>query len=366
MANAHTFVTQLSNQYSTEKQRIAIARAILKNPPILLLDEATSALDSKSEKLVQDALEKAMQRRTVILIAYKMSTIINADIITVVENGQVTEIGTHSSLLDSSKFYKNLFSIQNIRPIRESSITSMEWLVKRPWEILEKLYIQAKSTKGFAGDSAATHRKVVALASESATNTRTIASFFHEEHILEKARMSLEEPMKRSMKEKTLDQKIEIEPDAPQDTQLKMIKGKIKFQNVEFNYPLRLEVTVSNNFSLQIEPGTKVALVGPSGAGKSSVLTILLRFYDPNQGRVLIDETNIKEYKLKTLRKQIGLVQQEPLLFSSTLRDNIYYGTEQASEAEIVEVSTKANIHEFISNLPDGYNTLVRDKGCQL
>lgn len=103
-----------------QKQRIAIARAILKNPPILLLDEATSALDSESEKLVQDALERAMQGRTVVLIAHRMSTIVNADIIAVVENGQVTETGTHSSLLDSSNFYNNLFSIQNIGQIRDS------------------------------------------------------------------------------------------------------------------------------------------------------------------------------------------------------------------------------------------------------
>nr|KJB79782.1 hypothetical protein B456_013G066600 [Gossypium raimondii] len=536
MANAHMFVTQLSNQYSTEvihlasifttlqcqrgvqlsggqNQRIAIAKAILKNLPILLLDEATNAL------------EKVMQGRTVILIAHRMSTIINADIIAVVENGQVTETRTHRSLLESSKFYKNLFSIQNIGQIRESrslynyqvawnfspldikeeetryhkenhseysskekkmrintntffricfglgkrelakiatgSIAAafagvskllvgrysiafsligllalfmhalqhyfygvvgektmgnirkalylgilrnkLAWFKKpknnvglltsravMPCHFIGGL-IQAKSAKGFAGDSTATHREVVALASEFASNIRTIALFCHEEHILEKARMSLEEPMKRSKKEngirsyqifsltvpsitelwmliptvistinvltpafKTLDRKIEIEPDAPQDTKLKKIKGKIEFQNVKFNYPSRPEVTVLNNFSLQIEPGTKVAL------------PFLLRFYDPNQGRVLVDETNIKEYNLKTLRKQIGLVQQKPLLFSSTLRDNICYGAKQASEAEIVEVSTEANIHEFISNLPDGYSTLVGDKGCQL
>jgi len=105
-----------------QKQRIAIARAILKNPPILLLDEATSALDSESEKLVQDALEKAMQGRTVILIAHRMSTIINADMIAIVENGQVIETGTHRSLLETSKVYGKLFSMQNISTANNSRL----------------------------------------------------------------------------------------------------------------------------------------------------------------------------------------------------------------------------------------------------
>lgn len=126
LANAHSFVSSLPDKYLTEvgergfrlsggqKQRIAIARAILKNPPILLLDEATSALDSESEKLVQEAIEKAMHGRTVILIAHRMSTIVNADMIAIVENGEVTETGTHRSLLETSKLYNNLCNMQNI------------------------------------------------------------------------------------------------------------------------------------------------------------------------------------------------------------------------------------------------------------
>ncbi|KAL5719330.1 ABC-type xenobiotic transporter [Ranunculus cassubicifolius] len=656
-ANAHTFISQLPNQYSTEvgergvqlsggqKQRIAISRAILKDPPILLLDEATSALDSDSERLVQDALEKAMQGRTVILIAHRMSTVIGADVIAVVEKGQVAETGTHAELLNASSFYSNLFNLQNfsigsdsrsstaeeaINTVQQISAQEIEkpeesigdnhlrrdpsikeiqktqsgtYMFFRIWFGLNKteigktvigsfaaalsgiskpvfgyfiitigvayyrddaerrvgrisvffcligllslcthilqhyfygvigekamtnlrkaLYsavlrnelgwfekpennvgaltsqiindisliktiisdrmsvivqcissiviattvsmkvdwrmglvawavmpchfigglIQAKFAKGFSGDAAIAHQEIVALASESAANIRTVASFAHEEHILEKASISLEKPLKASRIESVkyglingislclwniahavalwyttvlvdkqistfengirayqifsltvpsitelwtliptvisaisvltpafnaLDRKTEIEPDTPENPNCEWIQGRINFEKVSFSYPMRPEVTVLNNFSLTTEAGSKVALVGPSGAGKSSVFALLLRFYDPNRGRILIDGNDLKEYNLRWLRTQIGLVQQEPLLFSSSIRDNICYGNEGASETEIVEVSMEANIHEFISNLPNGYNTVVGEKGCQL
>lgn len=112
-----------------QKQRIAIARAILKNPPILLLDEATSALDTESEKLVQAALETAMQGRTVILIAHRLSTIVNADMIAVVENGVVAETGPHHHLLTSNKFYRSLFEMQNLSQDNDARLANQNYFL---------------------------------------------------------------------------------------------------------------------------------------------------------------------------------------------------------------------------------------------
>ncbi|PKI35601.1 hypothetical protein CRG98_044055 [Punica granatum] len=630
MANAHSFVSGLPDKYLTDV-------TILKDPPILLLDEATSALDSESEKLVQEALEKAMQGRTVILIAHRMSTIVNADMIAIFEDGKVRETGTHQSLLDTSDYYNKLFNMQNIAPAQTSRYptstrirssmrlcdaesketlgpqtsqqeekleSSQATLFFRVWyglrkreffkialgsiaagfsgiskplfgffiitigaayydpdakrqvgwysiifsavgllslvtHILQHYYfgrvgetammnfrkalfsgilrnelcwfekpensigavtsriisdtsmvkviisdrmsvivqcissiliatvvsmivdwrmalvawavmpchfigglIQAKSAKGFASDYSTAHRELVSLASESATNIRTVASFCYEDRILNKAKESLIVPMRKSRRASikygiiqgfslllwniahavalwyttilvergqasfkngirayqifsltvpsitelytliptvisaisvltpafmTLDRKTEIEPDVPKNFKAeKNIKGTVEFKSVKFNYPSRPEATVLNGFSLKIEAGKKVALVGPSGAGKSSVLALILRFYDPMEGKVLIDGKDVKDYNLRWLRTQIGFVQQEPLLFSSSIRDNICYGNESASETEIAEASREANIHEFISNLPNGYDTVVGEKGCQL
>ncbi|XP_027773765.1 ABC transporter B family member 19-like [Solanum pennellii] len=645
LANAHSFISQLPNQYLTEvgqrglqlsggqKQRIAIARAILKNPPILLLDEATSALDTESEKQVQEALETAAQGRTVILIAHRMSTIVNADMIAIVEDGKIVVTGTHNNLLDTKNeihlidrleatntkvisiqedssqdhkqpdepnesktelkelpekeqiqrkerhiFFRIWFALNEKEIIKttigslaaafagiskpvfgffiitigvayyhpdskekvalysaifasigvvslfahtlqhylfgvigEKAMTNLRqalytatlrnelaWFEKPEnsigsltskiasdtstvkiiisdrmsvivqcvssiliattvsmkvnwrmglvaWAVMPCHFIggliQSKSAKGFSGDSSLAHSELVALTSESATNIKTVASFCHEEQILEKAKLSLKRPLRKGKSEsikfgiiqgislclwniahavalwyttilvdrnqasfengirayqifsltvpsitelwtliptvisaidvlkpvfQILDRSTEIVPDMPDISKPETIKGKIEFLNVQFCYPSRPEVTVLNNFSLQIEAGLKVALVGESGAGKSSIVALLLRFYDTNDGNVLIDGKDIRDYNLRKLRAQIGLVQQEPLLFSCSIRENICYGSERASEAEIVEVSRSANIHEFISNLPDGYDTLVGEKGSQL
>uniref|UniRef100_A0A0D9X4H6 MDR-like ABC transporter n=1 Tax=Leersia perrieri TaxID=77586 RepID=A0A0D9X4H6_9ORYZ len=554
-ANVHSFISKLPNKYSMEvgerglqlsggqKQRIAIARAMLKDPPILLLDEATSALDSESEKLVQEALDRAMQGRTVILIAHRMSTIVNADKIIVVENGKVAQSGTHEELLEKSPFYLSVCSMQNLekesgvseerftdqvteeqdngtgtnnepssstaheqekslelnrnqpkqeirkrasafyrmflgtfmlepgkvllgstaaaisgvsKPIfaffimtvgvayfepdakkivgkysiilfliglltffsnifqhyiyglvgeramnnlREALFSvilqneigwfeqpknSVGFLTSRvvgdtsmiktiisdrmsvivqcissiliatglslavnwrmglvAWALMPFQFITGlvRSAKGFATDTSMSHRRLISLTSEAVSNIRTVASFVQEEEILKKADLSLQEPMQTS--------RIE-------SIKYGVVQG-VSLCLWHMTHAIALSYTIvlleKSLSSLAIEPGQRVGLVGSSGAGKSTVL---------------VDGKDIREYNLRFLRKQIGLVQQEPILFNLSIRENISYGNEGASETEIIEAAMEANIHEFISGLSNGYDTVVGDKGSQL
>ncbi|WCJ34505.1 ABC transporter B family member 1 [Euphorbia peplus] len=681
VANAHSFIVKLPDGFDTQvgergvqlsggqKQRIAIARAMLKNPAILLLDEATSALDSESEKLVQEALDRFMIGRTTLVIAHRLSTIRKADLVAVLQQGSVTEIGTHDELISKGEngVYAKLIRMQeaahetalnNARkssarpssarnsvsspiiarnssygrspysrrlsdfstsdfslsldashpsyrleklPFKEQAssfwrlakMNSPEWvyalvgsigsvicgalsaffayvlsavvsvyynpdhgymsreiakycylliglssaelifntlqhsfwdivgenLTKRVREkmlaavlknemawfdqeenesgrIAARLALDANNVrsaigdrisvivqntasllvactagfvlqwrlalvliavfpfvvganvlqkmflKGFSGDLEAAHAKSTQLASEAIANVRTVAAFNSEAQIVSMFRTNLQVPLRRcfwkgqiagsgfgiaqfalyaayslglwyaswlvkhgiSDFSKTirvfmvlmvsangtaetltlapefvkggramrsvfelLDRKTEIEPDDQDATPVPdRLRGEIELKHVDFSYPSRPDIAVFRDLNLRARAGKTLALVGPSGCGKSSVIALVQRFYEPSSGRVMIDGKDIRKYNLKSLRKHIAVVPQEPCLFATTIYDNIAYGHESATEAEIVEAATLANAHKFVSGLPEGYNTFVGERGVQL
>ncbi|XP_068645864.1 ABC transporter B family member 1 [Aristolochia californica] len=678
VANAHSFVVKLPEGYDTQvgerglqlsggqKQRIAIARAMLKNPAILLLDEATSALDSESEKLVQEALDRFMIGRTTLVIAHRLSTIRKADLVAVLQQGSVSELGTHDELLakGDNGVYAKLIRMQEMaheaalnnarkssaRPssarnsvsspiiARNSSygrspysrrlsdfstsdfslsidpnyrleklafkdqassfwrlakMNSPEWsyalvgsvgsiicgsisaffayvlsavmsvyysidyhhmqreiakycflligvssaallfntlqhffwdvvgenLTKRVREkmlaavlrnevawfdqeenesarvaarlaldannvrsaigdrisvimqnsalmlvactagfvlqwrlalvliavfpvvvaatVLQKMFMQ-----GFSGDLEATHAKATQLAGEAVANVRTVAAFNSEAKIVTLFAANLQTPLRRcfwkgqiagsgfgvaqfllyasyalglwyasylvkhgiSDFSKTirvfmvlmvsangaaetltlapdfikggramrsvfdlLDRKTEIEPDDPDATPAPdRLRGEVEFKHVDFTYPSRPDVQIFHDLCLRVRAGKTLALVGPSGCGKSSVIALIQRFYEPSSGRILIDGKDVRRYNLKSLRKHIAFVPQEPCLFAASIHENIAYGCETATEAEVVEAATLASAHKFISGLPEGYRTFVGERGVQL
>ncbi|KAK6115191.1 hypothetical protein DH2020_007460 [Rehmannia glutinosa] len=626
--------TQLSGG---QKQRIAIARAILRDPKILLLDEATSALDAESEFIVQQALDSVMSHRTTIIVAHRLSTIRNVDMIIVLKNGQVVEMGTHMELISKSGDYASLVRLQvsepktnpslenitkmstqeqqqlkpithdelhmnNLNLLQESTVSSPVWeLIKLnapEWpyalfgslgailagmeaplfalaithiltvfysrddsrikqevrhvsfifigaalvtiliyllqhyfytlmgeRLIARVRLQMFSAilsneigwfdkdenstgslssklatdatlvrsaiadristiiqnialtvtafviafvlswrvaavvvatfplliganiaeqlflKGFGGDYVSAYHQATELAREAIANIRTVAAFGAEERITAQFASKLHQPRKRALlrghvlgfgygislflaygsyaiglwyasvliRDKKsefgnimksfmvliitalavaetlalapnlvkgsqvlesvfniLHRKTSIDPNNPSATMVTDIRGDIEFRNVSFKYPTRPDITVFDDLSLKIPNGKSMAIVGQSGSGKSTVISLLLRFYDPTSGTVLIDGFDIKTLNLKSLRSRIGLVQQEPVLFSTTIYENIKYGNSNASEIEIMNAAKAANAHEFISRMPDGYHTQVGEKGVQL
>lgn len=635
-----------------QKQRIAIARAILKSPKILLLDEATSALDTESERVVQEALDLASMGRTTIVIAHRLSTIRNADIIAVMQSGEVKELGPHDELIaNDNGLYSSLVRLQQTRDSNEideigvtgstsavgqSSSHSMsrrfsaasrsssarslgdardddntekpklpvpsfrrllmlnapewkqalmgsfsavvfggiqpayayamgsmisvyfltdhaeikdktrtyalifvglavlsflinigqhynfgamgEYLTKRIREqmlakiltfeigwfdrdenssgaICSQLAKDANVVRSLVGDRmalviqtisavliACTMGLVIAwrlalvmiavqpliivcfyarrvllksmskksihaqaesskLAAEAVSNLRTITAFSSQERILRLFEQSQDGPRKESIRQSwfaglglgtsmslmtctwaldfwyggrlmaehhisakelfqtfmilvstgrviadagsmttdlakgadavasvfaVLDRETEIDPDNPQGYKPEKLKGEVDIRGVDFAYPSRPDVIIFKGFTLSIQPGKSTALVGQSGSGKSTIIGLIERFYDPIRGSVKIDGRDIKAYNLRALRRHIGLVSQEPTLFAGTIRENIVYGTETASEAEIEDAARSANAHDFISNLKDGYDTWCGERGVQL
>jgi len=161
---------------------------------------------------------------------------------------------------------------------------------------------------------------------------------------------------------------METEPeikDAPDAVELKDVKGRVCYEDVSFHYSDD-ETTVLSHVSIEIPAGKSVALVGPSGGGKTTICSLLPRFYDVTGGRVTVDGQDIRSLTLKSLRSQIGVVQQDVYLFSGSIRDNIAYGKTDATEEEIIEAAKCANIHDFIMELPDQYDTFVGERGARL
>ncbi|MDX1679503.1 MAG: ABC transporter transmembrane domain-containing protein [Akkermansiaceae bacterium] len=159
---------------------------------------------------------------------------------------------------------------------------------------------------------------------------------------------------------------LEMEPERSEGDKQVKLSGAIQLENITFRYPSRPDVAVIKDLSLQVEAGQRVALVGPSGAGKSTAFGLVLGFHQPEAGRICFDGRDASELSLESLRSQIAIVPQEVLLFGGSIRENIEYGRPGASEEEIVEAAKQANAHEFIIELPEGYDTLVGPRGTKL
>ncbi|XP_034915408.1 ABC transporter B family member 15 [Populus alba] len=672
-SNAHNFISQFPQGYSTQvgergvqlsggqKQRIAIARAVIKSPRILLLDEATSALDTESERIVQEALDRAAVGRTTIIIAHRLSTIRNVDVIAVVQDGRVTEIGSHNELIENEYgMYTSLVRLQQTQtekpfenvtttPVSSSAIPVMktnrtssdtssrrlsrsansvapskvsvsaeenvameeqkfsapsflrllalnlpEWkqasfgclgailfggvqpvyafvlgsmvsvfFLKDHNEIKEKIKIyslfflgltffsliinviqhynfaymgehltkrirermlskiltfevgwfdqdenscgaicsrltkDADAVRSVVGDrialvvqtmSAVTiawtmglviawrlaivmiavqpiiiacyytrsvllksmSRKAIKaqdesskLAADAVSNLRTITAFSSQERILKMLEKVQEGPRRENVRQSlfagiglstsqsmmsctlaldywyggkliaqgymtykamfetflilvstgrvianagsmtidlangsdsirsvfaVLDRCTKIEPEDPDGYRPEKITGHVELQDVDFAYPARPNVMVFKDFSINIEAGKSTALVGQSGSGKSTIIGLIERYYDPLKGTIRIDGRDIKSYNLRSLRKCIALVSQEPTLFAGTIKENIMYGasSDKINESEIIEAAKAANAHDFISGLKDGYETWCGDRGVLL
>jgi len=138
------------------------------------------------------------------------------------------------------------------------------------------------------------------------------------------------------------------------------IKGNIEFKSVHFGYDPK--VSIINNFSAKVKKGSKIAIVGPTGAGKTTIVKLLMRFYDVNEGSILVDGNNVKNFKRPEFRSLFGMVLQDPWLFSGTLRDNIAYGKNNASEEEIMKAAEASHVTHFVKTFPDGFDTLVDEE----
>jgi ATP-binding cassette subfamily B protein len=142
--------------------------------------------------------------------------------------------------------------------------------------------------------------------------------------------------------------------------------ASVKFSQVVFRYPSRPQQIALDHVDLTVAPGETIAVVGPSGAGKSTLFQLLLRFYDPQSGRIDLDGVPIESLSLEALRQRIGIVPQDSTIFSSSAMDNIRYGRPDASDAQVIAAATAAHAHDFLTKLPEGYGTFLGERGVRL
>ncbi|XP_029138945.1 ATP-binding cassette sub-family B member 5 [Protobothrops mucrosquamatus] len=157
-----------------------------------------------------------------------------------------------------------------------------------------------------------------------------------------------------------------IDSSSTEGFKLDKLRGEIEFKNIFFSYPSRPNIQILRGLNLKIQPGQTIALVGSSGCGKSTTIQLLQRFYDPPQGQITIDGHDIQTLNIKWMRENIGIVSQEPVLFATTIAGNIRYGREDITDSEIEEAAKEANAYDFITKLPDKFNTMVGERGAQL
>ncbi|CAF1173110.1 unnamed protein product [Rotaria sp. Silwood1] len=489
-ANAHHFIMQLPDKYETvvgecgvqlsggEKQRIALARALVKKPTFLLLDEATNALDNVSEKIVQEAVDRACNGRTTIVIAHRLATIKNAHQIYVLDKGSVIEQGTHETLI--SKEGGKYQAMQITKPFRQRfvflrllSMNSPEWITisigciacvlngaaqplfafllvkiieafkycsnseRRHHVLIASLLFlllggvvfifrffqytafaisgskltQRIRSKAFAcllrqevayfdrpenssgaictrlsSDASAIQemtdgfalaflywRGLILVENNELTSNHIITAFAIATFTIQTLKVLglISNNIATSVSAAQaffdlFDREPAIDNTSTEGQKIVNFCGEIIFDQVKFIYPSRPTSFVLNKLQLKIKPSQHVALVGKSGCGKSTIIQLLERFYDVTSGGIFLDGIDIRKLNPQWVRSQFGLVSQEPILFDLTIAENIAYGLENVPTEDIINAAIRANVHQFIEQLPQGYETKVGFKGSFL